>query len=48
VRTADLDQVFEAAARTIAATDTTTLTFEAEMIRHADWGIPGRVTPSSS
>jgi len=42
VRTADLDQVFDAVAKTIAATDTTTLTFEAEMIRHADWGIPGQ------
>ena len=34
--------VFEAVAKTIAATDITTLTFEAEMIRHAYWGIPGQ------
>ena len=48
VRTADLDQVFGAVATIIAVTDIATLTFEAEMIRHADWGIPARATPSSS
>jgi hypothetical protein len=42
VRTADLDQVFGAVAKIIAATDIATLTFEAEMIRHVDWGIPGQ------
>jgi hypothetical protein len=40
VRTAELDQVFDAVAKTTAATDIATLTFEAEMIRHVDWGIP--------
>jgi hypothetical protein len=42
VRTAELDQVFDAVAKTTAATDIATLTFEAEMIRHVDWGIPGQ------
>jgi len=42
VWTADLDHVFGAVAQTIAATDTTTLTFAAVQIRHVDWGIPGQ------
>ena len=42
VRTADLDQVFDAVAKTIAATDIAALSFAAEMIRHVGWGIPGQ------
>jgi hypothetical protein len=42
VRTADLDEVFDAVEATIAGTDMSTLTFEAAAIRHADWGVAGQ------
>jgi hypothetical protein len=41
VRTADLDQVFDAVEKTIAATDLESLAYKAMKITHADWGFPG-------
>ena len=41
VRTADLDQVYDAVAKTIADTDMTSLSYEVVKIAHADWGFPG-------
>jgi hypothetical protein len=40
-RTADLDQVYEAVAETLAQTDMTSLSYQAVKIAHADWGFPG-------
>ncbi|MFF2367757.1 hypothetical protein ACFVU0_34295 [Streptomyces sp. NPDC058122] len=42
VRTADLDDVYDAVRRTLAATDTSTLSYRAVAIKHADWGVPGQ------
>jgi len=42
VRTADLDEVFDAVEKAIAATDAASLTYRAIEIRHADWGVPGQ------
>ncbi|MFD8786323.1 hypothetical protein [Kitasatospora sp. NPDC059599] len=42
VRTTDLDDAYEAVHRTLAATDTGTLSYRAVAIRHADWGVPGQ------
>jgi hypothetical protein len=41
VRTADLDQVYDAIENTIAATDIAALSYQAVKITHADWGFPG-------
>jgi hypothetical protein len=41
VRTADLDQVYDAVKGTVAATDLDSLAYEATKITHADWGFPG-------
>jgi hypothetical protein len=41
VRTADLDQVYDAIAKTVAETDMATLSYQAVKITHADWGFPG-------
>ncbi|MEU4172628.1 hypothetical protein AB0F46_37795 [Streptomyces sp. NPDC026665] len=42
VRTAALDDAYEAVRQTLAATDTSTLSYQAVAIRHADWGVPGQ------
>jgi hypothetical protein len=41
VRTTDLDQVYDAVAKTIADTDVGSLSYEVVKIAHADWGFPG-------
>ena len=41
VRTADLDPVYDAIEKTIAATDMAALSYQAVKITHADWGFPG-------
>ncbi len=41
VRSADLDQVYEAVEKTLAQTDMTSLSYQAVKITHADWGFPG-------
>jgi hypothetical protein len=41
VRTADLEQVYEAVEETVAATDLSALAYTATKITHADWGFPG-------
>ena len=41
VRSADLDRVFDAVEKTVAATDLSALTYAATKITHADWGFPG-------
>jgi hypothetical protein len=41
VRTADLDAVYDAIEKTIAATDIAALSYQAVKITHADWGFPG-------
>lgn len=41
VRTSELDQVYDAVAKTIAATDIAALSYRAVRIAHADWGFPG-------
>src|SRR5271166_2452203 len=42
VRSADLDDVFEAVGETVAKTDMTSLSYQAVAIRHTDWGVPGQ------
>ncbi|MFD7913625.1 MULTISPECIES: hypothetical protein [unclassified Streptomyces] len=42
VRTADLDDVYDAVHRTLAATDTSALSYQAVAVKHADWGVPGQ------
>ena len=42
VRTADLDHVYAAVAKTVSDTDVASLTYQAMAIRHADWGVPGQ------
>ncbi|WP_042389601.1 hypothetical protein [Streptacidiphilus melanogenes] len=42
VRTADLDDAYDAVHRTLAAPDTGALSYRAVAIRHADWGVPGQ------
>jgi hypothetical protein len=41
VRTADLDRVYEAVEKAVAATDLSALAYTATKITHADWGFPG-------
>jgi hypothetical protein len=41
VRTAELDQVYDAVEKAVAATDMDSLAFKATKITHADWGFPG-------
>jgi hypothetical protein len=41
VRTADLDQVYDAVEATVADTDIAKLSYQATGITHADWGFPG-------
>ncbi|MEV6732715.1 hypothetical protein [Streptomyces sp. NPDC051364] len=42
VRTTDLDRAYDAVHRTLAATDTSTLSYRAVAIGHADGGVPGQ------
>jgi hypothetical protein len=42
VRTAQLDDVHAAVEATLAATDTSALSYRAVAIKHADWGVPGQ------
>src|SRR5262245_43817622 len=42
VRSAQLDDVFVAVEKTLTATDTSALSYEATAIGHADWGVPGQ------
>jgi hypothetical protein len=42
VQTADLDHVYEAVERTLASTDTTSLSYQALAIHHTNWGVPGQ------
>jgi hypothetical protein len=41
VRSADLDQVYDAVEKTVAETDLAALSYTAMKITHADWGFPG-------
>jgi 2'-5' RNA ligase len=41
VRTADLDNVYDAVEKTVGNTDTAALSYRALGITHADWGFPG-------
>jgi hypothetical protein len=41
VRTADLDQLYDAIEKAVEATDMASLSYEAVKITHADWGFPG-------
>jgi hypothetical protein len=41
VRTAELDQVYDAVEKTVGETDLATLSYKAMKITHADWGFPG-------
>jgi hypothetical protein len=41
VRTADLEELYEAVEKTLADTDMPALSYEATKITHADWGFPG-------
>ena len=42
VRTTELDNVYDAVQKTLAATDTGALSYRAVAIKHADWGVPGQ------
>lgn len=42
VRSAQLDDVFEAVGATMAKTDMSALSYRAVAIRHAGWGVPGQ------
>jgi hypothetical protein len=42
VRTTELDNVYDAVQKTLAATDTGALSYQAVAIKHADWGVPGQ------
>jgi hypothetical protein len=42
VRTADVDSVYDAVGKTLAATDTGALSYQAVGIGHGDWGVPGQ------
>ncbi|MFI0960878.1 hypothetical protein ACH4S8_05605 [Streptomyces sp. NPDC021080] len=42
IRTTDLDDMYDAVHQTLAATDTSTLSYRAVAIKHADWGVPGQ------
>jgi len=42
VRTTDLDGVYVAIEKTLAATDTSALSYQAVAIKHGDWGVPGQ------
>lgn len=42
VRTAQLESVYAAIGDTLAATDTSALSYRAVAIKHADWGVPGQ------
>ncbi len=41
VRTADLEQVYDAVEKSVGATDMGELSYQAVRITHADWGFPG-------
>jgi hypothetical protein len=41
VRTADLEGVYDAVAKTVTETDMASLSYRAVKITHADWGFPG-------
>jgi hypothetical protein len=41
VRTADLDQLYDAVEKAVEATDMASLSYTATKITHADWGFPG-------
>jgi hypothetical protein len=41
VRTADLENVYDAVEKTVGATDMAALSYQALGITHADWGFPG-------
>lgn len=41
VRTADLDNVYDAVGKLVAETDVASLGYQAVKITHADWGFPG-------
>jgi hypothetical protein len=41
VRTADLEQVYDAVEKTVADTDMASLSYQIVKIAHADWGFPG-------
>jgi hypothetical protein len=41
VRTADLDELYDAVEKTVTATDLDALSYTAMKITHADWGFPG-------
>jgi hypothetical protein len=41
VRTADLDELYDAVEKTVGETDLASLSYEAMKITHADWGFPG-------
>ena len=42
VRTADLDKIFASVEATITDTDISSLGYEAVLIRHTDWNVPGQ------
>src|SRR5262245_3788017 len=42
VRTSELDAVYDAVQKTLAATDTSELSYRAAAIKHADWGVAGQ------
>ncbi|MDX6327244.1 MAG: hypothetical protein QOK15_3598 [Nocardioidaceae bacterium] len=42
MRTAELDEVFDAVQKTLAATKAGALTYRGTAIKHADWGVPGQ------
>jgi hypothetical protein len=42
VRTAELDNVYDAVQETLAAIDTSGLSYRAVAIKHGEWGVPGQ------
>ncbi|MEU2244941.1 hypothetical protein ABZ572_36780 [Streptomyces sp. NPDC018338] len=42
VRTAELEDVYATIGETLSLTDTSTLSYRAVAIKHADWGVPGQ------
>src|SRR5262245_2780438 len=42
VRTAELDDVFEAVEKTLDSTDIGALSYRGVAIKHAEWGVPGQ------
>jgi hypothetical protein len=45
VRTADLDQVYDAVEKTVADSDLASLSYKAIKITHADWASPASLQP---